>query len=316
MQLKTRCVWKRIQPFFRYGIPAVFLYFIGRQVAKDWDEIVKSFNSGAAWWALPAFVFFFLGVASIAWNWKALLEILGARYSFTESFRSFYYSMLLKYIPGKIWGVTGRVVLAKQDGVPEGTNILSIILESLFLMTSSSVVGLLTLSRLYSMTVEIRILLLASPFILIFLHPKMIHWAVKILSRRFPDYVISLDSVPKFSLILKLLAQYSLVWVFHGLGFWFLLKMLDPLGKDYIFLCMGGNSLAWLGGFLAVFTPAGLGVREILLTRLSAGIVKAGPAAAAAILSRVIIIFCELLGSVILFFIRPHQDKHAFREQT
>ncbi|MGB3976387.1 MAG: lysylphosphatidylglycerol synthase domain-containing protein [bacterium] len=316
MFFKSNSVWKRLQPFLRFGIPAVLLFFIGRQVAKDWDKIINSFNSDAIWWALPAFLFFFLGVGTIAWNWKVLLEILGAQYSFTESFRSFYYSMLLKYMPGKIWGVTGRIVLAKRDGIPEGTNVLSIILESLFLMTSSSIIGLLVLSRLLLMPWEIQVLLLLSPSVLVFLHPKMIHRAVKILSRRFPDYVVPLEDVPKFGMILRLLMQYSFVWVFHGLGFWFLLKMLDPLGKEYILLSMGGNSLAWLVGFLAVFTPAGLGVRELILTRLSSGIVKAGPAAAAAVLSRVIIILCELIGSLILFFLKPQKDKGFSSEHT
>lgn len=307
MGTELKSVWKALQPFIRFVVPALLIIFISRHVVRDWNSIVLNVTKESIRWAVPGFVCIFLGVALIAWNWKMLLGILGKQYAFIDCFKSFYYSMLLKYIPGRIWGATGRIILAKRDGIPEGTTALSIILESLFLMTSASIVGLLVLSRLFLMPVEIQVLLAVTPIILVFLHPRMIHKGVRILSRRFPDYVIPLDAVPDYKTVVKILAQYCLVWLFQGLGFWFSLKMLVPVKTEYILICVGGNCLAWLAGFLAVFTPAGLGVREFVLTRLSSGIVKAGPAAAAAIMSRIIVILCELTGCLFLCVIGKHK---------
>jgi glycosyltransferase 2 family protein len=316
MGTKLKYAWKSLQPYIRFVIPLLFIVFIARQVVRDWNTIVLNVTPESFWWVAPGFVFFFLGVALIAWNWKILLGILGKEYAFIECFRSFYYSMLLKYIPGRIWGATGRIILAKHDGIPEGTTALSIILESLFLMTSASIVGLLVLSRLFLMPVEIRVLLVLTPIILVFLHPGMIHRGVRILSRRFPGYVIPLDAVPAYKTVVRILAQYCLVWLFQGLGFWFSLKMLVPIKTEFILICIGGNCLAWLAGFLAVFTPAGLGVREFVLTRLSSGIVNAGPAAVAAIVSRIIVVLCELTGCLFFWLIGKYKHKNVMDGNT
>jgi glycosyltransferase 2 family protein len=292
---------RKTEPFLKVALPSALIVFIGHTVIKDWDIIRQSITRSSFIWAGPALVCFFLSVATIAINWKSLLAVLGVRYSFFNCMKTFFYSMLIKYVPGKIWGVTGRIVLSRPDGIPEGTNALSIILESLFLMVSASLVGLPALAVFHSMPAEIRIIMLLSPFVLLFLHPSMIQWAVKILARRFPAYVIAPDSVPGYKTMIILLLRYSMVWIFQGLGFWFCLKMIHELPWNSLWIAITGNCLAWLVGFLAVFTPAGLGVREFVLARFTSGIIPAGPGAMAAILSRFFIILCELITASVFY---------------
>lgn len=311
MKSRFRTLVKKTEPIFRIVFPIVLIVFIGRMVMRDWDEIRRSVTGDSLIWVAPAFVCFLLSVATIAVNWKTLLEILGVKYSFFNCMKTFFYSMLIKYFPGKIWGVTGRVVMSKSDGVPEGTNALSIILESLFLMISASLVGLPALAVFYSMPIEIRIIMLISPFVLVFLHPSMILWSVKKLSARFPGYIISLEYVPEYKTMIILLIRYCLVWVFQGLGFWFCLKMVHELPWTNLWVAITGNCLAWLVGFLAVFTPAGLGVREIILARFTSGIIPAGPGAMAVVMSRIIIILCEIITASILYIATLFSKKQS-----
>ncbi|MBN1297721.1 hypothetical protein JXA80_13150, partial [bacterium] len=112
--------------------------------------------------------------------------------------------------------------------------------------------------------------------------------------------ILSGDALPPFSGMLLLVARYCIVWILQGIGFACALKALAPIPFNSILPVIGGNALAWLAGFLVLVTPAGLGVREIMLTRILKSGFGSGPAAMAAVIARLFIVCSELLGSAVL----------------
>ena len=88
--------------------------------------------------------------------------------------------------------------------------------------------------------------------------------------------------------MVRLLLPFILNWIIFGLMFYAILASLYPsLSPVYIPLVSGIFTAAWVGGYLAIFVPQGLGVRELIIVTLLAVIgVPAPVATAAALLAR------------------------------
>jgi len=85
-----------------------------------------------------------------------------------------------------------------------------------------------------------------------------------------------------------------------------------PLTPELWLECTGIIGLAWVGGFLAVFMPSGLGVREGLLRELLGFAGPGGLIGAAVLLMRVVWTGSELIIVAALYFIKPRpQGSHA-----
>jgi uncharacterized membrane protein YbhN (UPF0104 family) len=88
-----------------------------------------------------------------------------------------------------------------------------------------------------------------------------------------------------------------LYWVVTGLAFAALVHSLHPLAAADVPLAVAAYAGAYAIGFLALITPAGLGVREGVLTVALAQIMPVGAALAVALLSRLWMMLVELLGA-------------------
>lgn len=288
----------------RLVVPAVLLFFVVRYLFHDTAKIQRVLTEVSPLWVLAAFICYFTGVGIIGINWRRLLAVLGAECDMQTALKSYYYSQLAKYVPGRVWGATGRIVLLRGASIPEGTAALGILLESVILMVSASIVGLLALGSYGRLPLEVRCLAIASPFILLLLHPAFMHRAVRAMARRFPKHVMYPETLPGFRYMVILAGRYCGVWLFQGLGFWCAVHSLVPIKSTDVIPVIGGNALAWLAGFVVVFTPAGLGVRELVLTRLNSGRIGVGPAALAAFIARILVILSELLGAGLIWLRR------------
>jgi glycosyltransferase 2 family protein len=90
---------------------------------------------------------------------------------------------------------------------------------------------------------------------------------------------------------------YALYWVVTGIAFAGLVRSLHPLAAADVPLAVAAYAAAYAIGFLALITPAGLGVREGVLTVALAQIMPVGVALAVALLSRLWMMLVELLGA-------------------
>lgn len=89
------------------------------------------------------------------------------------------------------------------------------------------------------------------------------------------------------------------VWIAQIIGFFFLIRAIYPLEITHIFSVSAAYTLAWIVGFIVLFAPAGLGVREGVLTLILSAIMPTPLAIAISFISRVWITVFE----VIVFFI-------------
>ena len=103
---------------------------------------------------------------------------------------------------------------------------------------------------------------------------------------------------------LKILAVYLLSWGLQGLAFFFLVSTVKGWSIDIAFYLIGSYIAAWLVGFLVLFAPGGLGIREGTLSFLLEFCLPLPLAIALSLLARIWITLGELAIAVVALRIK------------
>jgi hypothetical protein len=223
------------------------------------------------------------GYFSTGWLWGRIVADLGGpRLPLSVSVRLFMIANLGRYVPGKVWQIAGLAVLGRSRGVPPATAAAAAVLGQGIALAAALLVGLTAVWPIMG----------DSPW----------RWAV-------PAGVIAASGLaltpPAFRAITGawfriaktdvpagLTPLTALSWLMVGLGswviyasaFWLLVK---SLGVSASFLpTASAFAAAYVLGYVALFAPAGIGVREGFLIMLLSPQLGATTAGAIAIFSR------------------------------
>ncbi len=300
MKLSPRIV-KVIKTTLKTVVILLIFAFLLRFIVSDRERIQAALSAASA---VPLFlgaVCFVFGVFWIAFSWHFVLRLLGAHPSFKSSLISFYWAILGKYVPGKVWGTGLRIVISGKRGIPEGTAALALMMETLLLIVSAGIVGGVGITQWQGVIPWwVRWTPLISVLGLGLLHPRLLHPTIVFLSRRFPSWVILPDRLPGFRRMFGLVWLYSLVWLSWGTGYFFLVCAFSPAGPELFIPVVGGTTIAWLAGFVTVIFPAGIGIRELLLTYMLSPDTGMGAATLIAVLARLFTLGGEALGAAVM----------------
>jgi uncharacterized membrane protein YbhN (UPF0104 family) len=284
------------------------LYFVLRQIAVNWDEV-----AGYGWDIDPlglilaslATVVALIGNAQV---WRYLIAGFGYDISLGAAFRIIYLANLGRYIPGKVWAVAGMAYLARQAKIPAVTAVTASILAQVF-----SLPGALMLS----FTVPLLYPELISPEVAPFVGPVLYACAagtliVSFVVVLFPSAALRilnlllikmkrepLTFVMPRALAVKVYLGYMLTWAIYALAFPIFLRALVPDNALSPIASAGAYILAYQVGFIALFSPGGLGVRELALTGMLSPSLGAPIAAGIALAARLWNLLVELLVSVV-----------------
>jgi uncharacterized membrane protein YbhN (UPF0104 family) len=102
-----------------------------------------------------------------------------------------------------------------------------------------------------------------------------------------------------------------------GLAFYFFIGSFYPFSFENYFFITGAFSIAGLIGFVAVFAPAGLGVREGVLVFTLSMIFPSAIAAIISLISRLWMTICELIVLLIVFvtsYLKNRREKNRHIE--
>jgi hypothetical protein len=135
---------------------------------------------------------------------------------------------------------------------------------------------------------------------LIISHPSIFSCVINFFSRIGKYSYTSKNEILSVQEVIYCLFLYSLPRLLSGLGFFFLINAIVPLDFSFIWYSIGVYSLSSVIGYIAVFAPSGIGVREAMVIFSLSGFFPVGVVVLISILSRVWIVFSDLL---ILFFV-------------
>ncbi len=223
--------------------------------------------------------------------WAMVMRAVGAPLRVDQALRGYILAFLPRYIPGTVWGYLSRGEwLARECGVPYPISSLASLLEAATLLLTALSIGALWL-------VALRWRL---PVALICLMLMWInwHWLPRLLQRIAPQrWQSQLHTSHSLWLGLAGNLLYLFFWGVHGCGLWLLGRALGFWPVALPWAAISAASVAWAAGFVVLFVPTGLGVREATLTALlqqQVGL-PTGEAGTVAVLSRLWIILAELL---------------------
>lgn len=218
--------------------------------------------------------------------------------SFIQSSWIIAVTQIAKYLPGRVWYMIGRVYIGKKENMKGASLAVSMVLETCLLFISSSILFLISVvvSGKYEFKfILLCVILLLSAFIII--EPHILNTIINFILKIFKKPMVHINI--SYLKILLLSIYFFGLWSAQIIGFYFLLNSIYTIPISYIFELAGAYTLSWIAGFIVIFAPSGLGVREGVMTLLLASIIPSPLAIAVSFIARVWITVFEL----IVFFI-------------
>jgi len=227
-----------------------------------------------------------LSVRTEGWN-PTYVKMLGI-YSITS---------LAKYLPGGVWHFVGRFSTYRLNDLTNKQTTKAMIVENVWLITSAAAVGgsAYSLFQLESLCKLINITCYGYyPFLVAILIGVIWIMGLMIFNR----YFCSQNPSNGF-LSAKLILISVLIWALVGISF---ILLFNTLSLKLVGLSIGGYALSWAVGYIAVFAPGGIGVRETVLATMFSVVAPPEQIAVYAAMNRLIWVIAEiLLGLVFLF---------------
>lgn len=311
---------KRLWPAFKWGMFIIVMIFVARHGWQLW--------TGFEWDARPLnWVSLALAVATslIAWlpslwYWRELMAALGATAPWRQAARAYYCGHLGKYVPGKGAAIIIRAALLKGCEVPATTAALTVTVEALTCMW----VGLL-LAIALEPTLEQNLpqstpgtaehpLLRWSLFagvvlgglvlfaMLLRSHRPLANWIGG--TQESSDAKGPAVHRPKRAVTLVGIVGFVAAWWVQGLTLGLTIHAVSAEQWNWNDWPMwtGTAAVAMVGGFIMIFAPGGLGVREGLLMEILERQVAPPEAVLVALLWRGVSLAGEILLAVALYY--------------
>ena len=267
--------WELVRPWIKriaaLGITIWIFVRILRPVVKNWNDPDVQRRLGeidparfvVAILMFSAFLFVFRSLA-----WRRIVKAFGFRLPVAAAVRIWSTSELARYVPGAVFQVVGRVVLAKPYGMRGSVTSVTQVLELTIFLLANVLVAVSCLlyfgwknlhgparTWLYFAFVMV-------PVLLLLLHPTICYGIINRVMRRLGkptmDQRLSGAALAGvlFWNILGLLWQSAAIFVLtqNALG----------LKLDWWWVLAGPYCFAWCAGFVAFWAPGGVGVRELV----------------------------------------------------
>lgn len=246
-----------------------------------------------------------VGLIGLAWH-SLLASTCQSPLPLREAFTIFGRSQLLKYLPSNMLHYVGRHAAAYRSGAPHGALVWSSVAEAV-LLTAAAV----AVSALFAQSLVARFLdQLQSPVWLRVMLPSfaLVAFAVAtayVLKRGADAKVRRLSSLAKGALIAS--GLYVLFFLANGVLLTALVSALPDAARQSPLLLAGIVSLAWFAGFIVPGAPAGVGIRELILT-IGLGEVGLGSSALSIALAyRIVTLLGDLLLAASAYALTPRR---------
>jgi len=260
---------KIIHQIFSYLIILLIFFFLSKLFLDNWEKLKEyDFSFNYFYLILSTLCLggtFILGSAI----WNKILRILSPekKISYLKAFKIYIYSWFGRYLPGKVWTFAGRVYLGQKEGLPKKPLTISVIYEIILSIASGFLLSLFLLSitfgsKLYSLYLIPVLVVIAGLF---FSHPRVLYFLFNIVLRKFKKIEIQKNNFLNYWTVIQIILYHSVVWAIGGIAFFFLINSIVPLSFYAITGVVGAHILAAVSGGVALFAPAGLGIREGVL---------------------------------------------------
>jgi hypothetical protein len=275
------------------------IYFVG-YAAEHIRDLPPLSWGWVTWTLLVVSISLWSGIIIVgALIWKILLIDLDVRLSWHDCLTIYGIAQLGKYLPGNIGHHVGRVVLAKQSGVPAASTLQTMLIELVWgigVASGIALIGIVLGSDLGGSPAVLTLFFVAT------LLGPWAAWSVakvffpKLMSRISDHGHISL---PRLGTLMLVSLLYLAVFLAVGLLMDMHARFLWGAQTSHVFMLAVVFAWSWIAGYITPGAPAGLGVREVVLVSALTPIYGASVAVGLTLSLRVV----STLGDMIVFLI-------------
>jgi uncharacterized membrane protein YbhN (UPF0104 family) len=288
----------------------VIFFFLIRSLITNWNQIPFTELRFNTFYIVISFFCLAVYFSLLARGWSSIVAELGSKVPYGKAFWIVSTSQIAKYVPGGIWYTVGRVYLARTEKVKEEIGLLSVVFETFLLMLTNLILFLVSvnfirgeayLSPYLSATFIVVILILLYPPLL----NKLLNLGLRVLKKP----TVKLHA--RYLSILKISTYFFALWIAQIAGYFFLINSIYSVGASQLPNLATAYTLSWITGFIVLFAPGGIGVREGMMTLLLSSILPLPLAIAISFITRVWITIFEVLVFFTGLLIRRKTNKQT-----
>lgn len=268
---------------------------------KNWDEFSEKIMNVNIGIFIVSMLFYFAYKITLASLWHYITKINGCSIKYEKAVTSYLYSILGKYIPGKVFMLAARLTYYKEEDAPLSKVTVCFFIENVCTLLGAAMLFIVSLFFFPNELLEnykwLTLLLIVAFFVCI--HPKIINFVLRLIGRIFKK---NLEIPMKYSQMIKVVLLFIGNWLIVGFGFFILTKSIYPAVEwSQLLYCAGIWGVSAIMGILAIFAPSGLGVREGIIVAGLMLIMPQSDAMVISVVSRLWQTIPELLLVVMAF---------------
>lgn len=296
----------------KLGLIAGLSLLIWQCISSLSEVLNKGFQQFDSRNLLPALFLALLSTALQIFVWQRIMKGLGIHLSLGSAFQNYAISFIPRYIPGTVWGYLSRAEwLARDYQTPYRiTNTGSLLELCVSIIGNLFIVSLLYIPARFLLPTFLGFLLVSLLLI------KIIRTVFNFAQNKFwssfgPFTINSLDWI-------GMVIIWIIIWFLQGISFLFTFRTLFPIDVNLPTLLnlSGTYGFAWLVGFLIIFIPAGLGLREATLSSLllASHSLTISQANGVAVFFRLVLAFSELIWIAVGLLLKA--KKHSLHKSS
>lgn len=250
---------------------AAALFFLARYLFQNY-EAIRALQISLDWPVLAlSMVTYLLYKLTLAWLFHYITRLDRCDIPVREALPAYLYSVLGKYIPGKVFMLAARFPSYQRHQKRFSDVSVCFLIENGCTLLGAAFLFLLSL-LFFPNDLLAQYQLVVMAFIALFficLNPKIINWVLHWFGRLFKR--TNDVSIPiTYPQMIKLVMLFIVNWLIVGTGFYVLIRSIYPIPLSQMLYAGGVFALSSIIGILAFFAPSGIGVREgIMILGLS-----------------------------------------------
>jgi hypothetical protein len=268
---RLRRAWQFAKPWLHravsLGLTILIVLWILKPIQDQWPDVSgRILGISPVRFVVASAMFAVFLFAFRAMSWRRIVAAFGHPLPVPAAARIWSISELARYLPGSIWQVVGRVHLIKPYGVSGSVSSTAQILEIFVFLLANvmfAVACLMWFGTKLPPNVQpwLYALGILIPLLGVVLHPRVFYGVV--------NRIMAMLGKPPIQQrlsgrgLVKLLGWCVLGLLWQSLAVWVITSDALELPLSKWWLVGGAYAFAWCVGFLAVWAPGGIGVREV-----------------------------------------------------
>lgn len=289
--------------------------FAARAIANQWQDVAPALRNLRIDWVriLASGTIVIATYLLLVEAWRSTLRAWGEQLPYSAAARIWFVSNLGKYLPGKVWQIAAMGAMAQQRGVSPAAAIGSALVVNLVSIIAGVAVIVATAGKRVALavgsqtsviddrtSVVIAINVVILGLIALALTPVIVPRLAK-LAARVTGKNIGVPNVPPRAIWIAA-ASTAASWVFYGVAFSLFANGITPRAAGNAASYIAVYTGSYLAGYLALFVPGGVGVREaaLVIAMPQFGLASTADATIIAITSRLWLTVLEILPGLLL----------------